>query len=121
MNKNDVLKPLKRLLKSSNSNKCPNDHPANLSWYLLVIVTVNGNLSSSNCNYTSVYTISGTIITIDIDISCGGIGLPIITPYTEVVNLGSIPSNSYSLVVNQYSFGSLQEMGNPIKRFLKIN
>ena len=74
-----------------------------------IIVTVNGNLSSSNCNYTSVYAISGTIITIDIDISCGGIGLPVITPYTEVVNLGSIPSNNYSLVVNQYSFGSLQE------------
>ena len=69
-----------------------------------ITITVNGNLSSSNCNYTSVYTISGTIITIDIDISCGGIGLPVITPYTEVVNLGSIPSNNYSLVVNQYSF-----------------
>lgn len=75
----------------------------------IVSIVIDGNLSSSNCTYTSSYLISGNNITIDINISCSGIGLPVITPYNESVALGSIPSNNYVLIVNQYSMGILQE------------
>ena len=37
------------------------------------------------------------------------IGIPVITPYNETVVLGTIPSNNYVLIVNQYSSGTLQE------------
>ena len=72
-------------------------------------ITIDGNLSSSNCTYVSSSIVSGNLITIDINVTCGGIGIPVITPYTETINLGTISSNNYSLVVNQYSSGSLQE------------
>lgn len=72
-------------------------------------ISINGNLSASNCNYVSSSVISGNLITIDINVTCGGIGIPVITAYTETIVLGTIPSNNYTLVVNQYSSGSLQE------------
>ena len=75
----------------------------------IVSIVIDGNLSSSNCSYTSSYLISGNTITIDINISCSGIGLPVITPYNESVVIGNIPSNNYVLIVNQYSIGILQE------------
>ena len=75
----------------------------------IVSIVIDGNLSSSNCTYTSSYLISGNTITIDINISCGGIGFPVITPYNESVVVGNIPSNNYVLIVNQYSIGILQE------------
>ena len=75
----------------------------------IVSIVIDGNLSSSNCTYTSSYLISGNTITIDINISCGGIGFPVITPYNESVVIGNIPSNNYVLIVNQYSIGILQE------------
>ena len=46
----------------------------------IVSIVVDGNMSSSNCTHTSSYLISGNTITIDINITCGGIGLPVITP-----------------------------------------
>ena len=72
-------------------------------------ITINGNLSASNCTYVSSSVISGNLITIDINVTCGGIGIPVITAYTETIVLGTISSNNYTLVVNQYSSGSLQE------------
>jgi hypothetical protein len=74
-----------------------------------VTVTISGNLSSSNCTYVSSHVISANSITIDINVSCGGIGLPVITPYVETINIGAIPSNNYTLTVNQYSSFGLQE------------
>ena len=74
-----------------------------------LVVTVDGNLSSSNCTHQSSFSISGNTITIDIHVSCGGIGLPVITPYTTTIPVGNIPSNTYALVVNQYQAGNLQE------------
>ena len=74
-----------------------------------LVVTVDGNLSSSNCTHQSSFSISGNTITIDILVSCGGIGLPVITPYTATISIGNIPSNTYALVVNQYQVGNLQE------------
>ena len=74
-----------------------------------ITVTINGNLSSSNCTYVSSHVISANSITIDINVSCGGIGLPVITPYVETINIGAIPSNNYTLTVNQYSSFGLQE------------
>ena len=74
-----------------------------------ITVTVNGNLSSSNCTYVSSYAITANNVTIDINVSCGGIGLPVITPYVETINIGAIPSNSYTLTVNQYTSFGLQE------------
>lgn len=74
-----------------------------------VSITVNGNLSSSNCSQVSNYLITANSIVIDINISCAGIGLPVITPYSETVAIGILPSGNYSLTVNQYSFGGLQE------------
>jgi len=75
----------------------------------IISVSIVGNLSSSNCTYASSYLISGNTITIDINVTCGGIGLPVITPYNESVVIGTLPSNSYVLIVNQYSIGILQE------------
>ena len=75
----------------------------------IVSIVIGGNLSSSNCTYTSSYLISGNTITIDINVTCGGIGLPVITPYNESVIIGTLPSNNYILIVNQYSIGILQE------------
>ena len=75
----------------------------------ILSIVIDGNLSSSNCTYTSSYLISGNIITIDINVTCGGIGIPVITPYNESVIIGAIPSNNYVLIVNQYSTGILQE------------
>ena len=74
-----------------------------------LVVTVDGNLSSSNCTYQSSFSISGNTITIDIHVSCGGIGLPVITPYTTTIPVGNVPSNTYALVVNQFQAGNLQE------------
>lgn len=74
-----------------------------------LVVTVDGNLSSSNCTYQSSFSILGNTITIDIQVSCAGIGLPVITPYTTTIPIGNIPSNTYTLVVNQFQFGNLQE------------
>ena len=74
-----------------------------------LVVTVDGNLSSSNCTYQSSFSISGNTITIDIQVSCVGIGLPVITPYNATIPIGNIPSNTYTLVVNQFQFGNLQE------------
>lgn len=74
-----------------------------------LVVTVDGNLSSSNCTYQSSFSILGNTITIDIQVSCGGIGLPVITPYTTTIPIGNITSNTYTLVVNQFQFGNLQE------------
>ena len=75
----------------------------------ILSVVIDGNLSSSNCTFTSSYLISGNTITIDINVTCGGIGIPVITPYNESVVIGAIPSNNYVLIVNQYSIGILQE------------
>jgi len=75
----------------------------------IVSIVIDGSMSSSNCTYTSSYLISGNTITIDINITCGGIGLPVITPYNETVILGTIPSNNYVLIVNQSSAGTLLE------------
>ena len=75
----------------------------------ILAVVIDGNMSSSNCTPTSSYLISGNTITIDINITCGGIGLPVITPYNETVILGTIPSNNYVLIVNQSSAGTLLE------------
>ena len=75
----------------------------------ILSVVIDGNLSSSNCTYTSSYLISGNTITIDINVTCGGLGLPVITPYNETIILGTIPSNNYVLIVNQYSAGTLLE------------
>jgi hypothetical protein len=75
----------------------------------IVSIVVDGNMSSSNCTHTSSYLISGNTITIDINITCGGIGLPVITPYNETIILGTIPSNNYVLIVNQSSAGTLLE------------
>ena len=72
-------------------------------------ITINGNLSSSNCTYVSNSLISGNIITVDINVTCGGIGIPVISPYTEIINLGILSTSNYTLVVNQYNSGSLQE------------
>ncbi len=74
-----------------------------------LVVTVDGNLSSSNCTPQSSFSISGNTITIDINVSCGGIGLPVITPYTATIPIGNVPSNTYSIVVNQFHSGNLQE------------
>ena len=74
-----------------------------------LVVTVDGNLSSSNCTHQSSFSISGNTITIDIHVSCGGIGLPVITPYTTTIPVGNVPSNTYALVVNQFQTGNLQE------------
>ena len=75
----------------------------------IVSIFIVGNMPSSNCTYTSSYTISGNTINIDINVTCGGLGLPVITPYNETVVLGTIPSNNYVLIVNQYSAGTLIE------------
>ncbi len=75
----------------------------------IITISINGNLSASNCSYFSSFVITGNIITIEINETCGGIGLPVITPYNESVVIGTIPSNNYVLVVNQYSIGILQE------------
>lgn len=75
----------------------------------IVSIVVDGNMSSSNCTHTSSYLISGNTITIDINITCGGLGLPVITPYNETIILGTIPSNNYVLIVNQSSAGTLLE------------
>ena len=75
----------------------------------IVSIFIVGNMPSSNCTYTSSYTISGNTINIDINVTCGGLGLPVITPYNETVVLGIIPSNNYVLIVNQYSAGTLIE------------
>ena len=83
--------------------------PSNANDCDIINVTINGNLSSSNCSFVSSHSITGNIITIDVNVSCSGIGLPVITPYNETVILGMIPSNNYTLIVNQYSFGGLQE------------
>ena len=74
-----------------------------------IIVVINGNLSASNCTYLSSHVILGNNITIDINTSCSGIGIPVITPYTTSITLGMIPSNNYTLTVNQYSTFGLQE------------
>ena len=74
-----------------------------------ITVVVNGNLSASNCTYLSSLVILGNNITIDINTACSGIGIPVITPYTTSIALGMIPSNNYSLTVNQYSPFGLQE------------
>ena len=75
----------------------------------IITISINGNLSASNCSYVSSFVITGNIITIEINVTCGGIGLPVITPYNESVVIGTIPSNNYVLVVNQYSIGIFQE------------
>ena len=80
----------------------------------VITISINGNLSSSNCSYVSSNNISGTTITIDVNVTCGGIGLPTITPYTESIILGTIPSNNYTLIVHQYSSGILQETNSSI-------
>ena len=74
-----------------------------------ISVIINGNLSASNCTYISSHVISGNNITIDINTSCSGIGIPVITPYTTSLAIGMIPSNNYTLTVNQYSPFGLQE------------
>ena len=74
-----------------------------------LVVTVDGNLASSNCTYLSSHSIAGNTIEIDIQVSCGGIGLPVITPYTATIPVGNIPSNTYTLIVNQYQAGNIQE------------
>ncbi|MEK9619538.1 MAG: T9SS type A sorting domain-containing protein [Flavobacteriales bacterium] len=75
----------------------------------IVSIVIDGNMASSNCTHTSSYLISGNTITIDINITCGGLGLPVITPYNETIILGTIPSNNYVLIVNQSSAGTLLE------------
>ena len=74
-----------------------------------LVVTVNGNLASSNCTYLTSHSIIGNTINVDIQVSCGGIGLPVITPYTATIPIGQVPSNVYTLNVNQFSAGNLQE------------
>ena len=69
----------------------------------------NGNLASSNCTYLTSHSIIGNTINVDIQVSCGGIGLPVITPYTATIPIGHVPSNVYTLNVNQFSAGNLQE------------
>jgi len=74
-----------------------------------LVVTVNGNLASSNCTYLTSHSIIGNTINVDIQVSCGGLGLPVITPYTATIPIGQVPSNVYTLNVNQFSAGNLQE------------
>ena len=50
-----------------NSSPFPANDCDNLS------ITINGNLSASNCTYVSSYVISGNLITIDINVTCGGL------------------------------------------------
>jgi hypothetical protein len=83
--------------------------PSNANDCDIINVIINGNLSSSNCSFVSSHSITGSVITIDVNVSCSGIGLPAITPYNETVILGTIPANNYTLIVNQNSFGGLQE------------
>ena len=80
----------------------------------IITISINGNLSASNCSYVSSFVITGNIITIEINEICGGIGIPVITPYSESIVLGTISSNNYTLVVNQYLSGMLQETNTSI-------
>ena len=56
----------------------------------ILSIVIDGNMSSSNCTHASSYLISGNTITIDIIITCGGLGLPVITPYNETIILSLI-------------------------------
>ena len=75
----------------------------------IITILINGNLSSSNCSFVSSHSTTASIITIDVNVSDSGIGAQVITPYNETVILGMIPSNNYTLIVNQYYLGALQE------------
>ena len=59
---------------------------------IVLAVTVNGNLSVANCTYLTSHSIIGNTINVDIQVSCGGIGLPVITPYTATIPIGQVPS-----------------------------
>ena len=75
----------------------------------IITISINGNLSSSNCSFVSSHIITGNIITIDVNVSCSGIGLPVITPYNETVILGTIPVNNYTLIVNSLRLPSYKQ------------
>ena len=74
-----------------------------------VTLTIEGNMPSTNCLSNVEYYITLNNITVNVFITCPGIGGPAITPYLETVELGILPSDSFNLVVNQYLENDLQE------------
>ncbi len=63
---------------------------------------VSGSLGAANYTYTgSTVSISGSVITVNVNYTSGGIILPAITPFNHTISLGLIsPSGNYTITVN---------------------
>ena len=59
-------------------------------------LTVSGDLSASHQFFQSNVSISGSTITIYVEFA-SGIGIPVITPFSQVVDLGLVPAGTYTV------------------------
>tara|TARA_B100001287_G_scaffold276855_1_gene290147 strand:+ start:772 stop:1599 length:828 start_codon:yes stop_codon:yes gene_type:complete len=74
-----------------------------------VFVIIDGNMPATNCSPFFSHTIELNEVIVDVNITCPGIGGPAITTYDEIIQLGLLFSNDYTIVVNQYLDSNLQE------------
>lgn len=66
-------------------------------------VVVNGSQLATNYIMSpGTFTINGNNIDIVIDFNDSGIGIPILTPFTQTIQLGNLPSGNYTLNVTTY-------------------
>jgi hypothetical protein len=72
-------------------------------------VTASGTLSAANYIYNgTVFTVTGFNIVIDIQYIAGIIVLPAITPFSQAVSLGMLPTGTYTVTTNGRLNGTIQ-------------
>ena len=66
-----------------------------------ITITVSGNLASSNAYIVSAsHSVVGSTVQITIVAAASGIGLPVLTPHSEVFNIGILPPGTYMIVIS---------------------
>jgi hypothetical protein len=70
-------------------------------------LTVTGDLSATHQFVQSGVSVSGFNITVNVEYA-SGIGIPVITPFTQIVDLGTLPAGTYTVATNGILDGNIQ-------------
>jgi hypothetical protein len=71
----------------------------------MIDINLIGNLSNSSSSVQSTgFAVSGTEIDLLVDCT-SGIGLPVLTPHTETINIGSLPAGTYHINLSGTGLG----------------
>lgn len=72
------------------------------------VYQVSGNLSMGSYTFDGVtYTVVGSVITINVNYSFSGVGIPVITPFSQNANIGLLTAGIYTVYINGVLNGSV--------------